>query len=81
MTFVFGAFALAELVTVKSIGLGMAVAVAVDALVIRTLLVPASMRLMGNLNWWAPAPLARLQQRLGLSHSEGIPSAPATIGD
>jgi RND superfamily putative drug exporter len=81
MTFVFGAFALAELVTVKSIGVGMALAVAVDALLIRTLLVPASMRLLGDLNWWAPAPLARLQQRLGLSHSESTPVAPAQVGD
>lgn len=63
---------LAELVTVKSIGLGMALAVAVDALVIRTLLVPATMRLLGDLNWWAPAPLARLQRRLGLGHGEGM---------
>jgi RND superfamily putative drug exporter len=81
MTFVFGAFAMAELVTVKSIGLGMALAVAVDALVIRTLLVPATMRLLGDLNWWAPAPLARLQQRLGLSHSEGRVPTPAQVGD
>ena len=81
MTFVFGAFAMAELVTVKSIGLGMALAVAVDALVIRTLLVPATMRLLGDLNWWAPAPLARLQQRLGLSHGEGTVPAPAQTGD
>jgi putative drug exporter of the RND superfamily len=81
MTFVFGAFALAELVTVKSIGVGMALAVAVDALLIRTLLVPASMRLLGDLNWWAPAPLARLQQRLGLGHGEIAPAAPAQVGD
>jgi putative drug exporter of the RND superfamily len=81
MTFVFGAFALAELVTVKSIGVGMALAVAVDALLIRTLLVPASMRLLGDLNWWAPAPLARLQQRLGLGHGESVPAAPAQVGD
>ncbi|MFN8512380.1 MAG: MMPL family transporter [Chloroflexia bacterium] len=81
MTFVFGAFALAELVTVKSIGVGMALAVAVDALVIRTLLVPASMRLLGNLNWWAPAPLARFQQRLGLGHGESLPAARAQVGD
>ncbi|MFN8517581.1 MAG: MMPL family transporter, partial [Chloroflexia bacterium] len=81
MTFVFGAFALAELVTVKSIGVGMALAVAVDALVIRTLLVPASMRLLGNLNWWAPAPLARFQQRLSLGHGESLPAARAQVGD
>ncbi|MDP9374097.1 MAG: MMPL family transporter, partial [Chloroflexota bacterium] len=63
MIFVFGAFALAELTLIKSIGLGMALAVAVDALIVRTLIVPATMRLLGDLNWWAPAPLARLGRR------------------
>ncbi len=77
MVAVFGAFALADLVIIKSIGLGMALAVAIDALVVRTLVVPATMRLLGNLNWWAPGPLARLQRRLGLSHGEGAGPLPA----
>lgn len=67
MVTVFAAFALADLVVIKSIGFGMALAVAIDALVVRTLIVPATMRLLGNRNWWAPAPLARLHQRLGLA--------------
>jgi RND superfamily putative drug exporter len=50
----------------KTLGLGMALAVALDATVIRALLVPATMRLMGRWNWWAPAPLARLWRRAGL---------------
>ena len=50
----------------KLIGLGLAFAVALDATVVRALLVPATMRLLGRANWWLPAPLARLQQRLGL---------------
>jgi RND superfamily putative drug exporter len=49
-----GAFAFTRLVTTKEIGLGMAVAVAVDAAIIRTLLVPATMRLLGRWNWWLP---------------------------
>jgi len=70
MVSVFAAFALAEVITIKSIGVGMAIAVAVDATIIRVLLVPATMRLMGKWNWWAPAPLARFTDRLGFSHVE-----------
>ena len=78
MVTVFAAFALAEVITIKSIGVGMAIAVAVDATIIRVLLVPATMRLMGKWNWWAPAPLARLTDRLGFSHVEDDePPAPA----
>jgi RND superfamily putative drug exporter len=70
MVTVFSAFALAEVITIKSIGVGMAIAVAVDATIIRVLLVPATMRLMGRWNWWAPGPLGRLADRLGFSHVE-----------
>jgi len=70
MVTVFAAFALAQTVTIKSIGVGMAIAVLVDATVIRVLLVPATMRLLGRLNWWAPGPLGRLADRLGFSHVE-----------
>jgi len=70
MVTVFAAFALAEVITIKSIGVGMAIAVAVDATIIRVLLVPATMRLMGRWNWWAPGPLGRLAERLGFSHTE-----------
>ncbi len=59
MVAVFAAFALAAVVVVKAMGLGMAIAVAIDATLVRVLIVPATMRLFGNLNWWAPAPLAR----------------------
>jgi RND superfamily putative drug exporter len=48
----------------------MAIAVLIDATVIRILLVPATMRLMGRWNWWAPGPLGRLADRLGFSHVE-----------
>jgi len=51
---VFAAFAFASVVVVKSIGLGMAIAVFVDATIVRALVVPALMRLLGGANWWAP---------------------------
>lgn len=70
MVTVFAAFALAEVITIKSIGVGMAIAVALDATIIRVLLVPATMRLMGDWNWWAPGPLGRFAERLGFSPTE-----------
>jgi RND superfamily putative drug exporter len=54
MVTVFGAFALARVVLIKAVGVGMALAVAIDATLVRVLLVPATMRLLGHLNWWAP---------------------------
>jgi RND superfamily putative drug exporter len=70
MVSVFAAFALADVITIKSIGVGMAIAVAVDATIVRVLLVPATMRLMGRWNWWAPGVLGRFVDRLGFSHVE-----------
>src|SRR5207302_5378232 len=69
MVGVFAAFALADIVIIKAIGLGMALAVAIDATLVRALVVPATMRLLGDLNWWAPRPLARLQRRIGLAEA------------
>ncbi len=62
-----GAFVLSEIVFIKQLGLGTAIAVLIDATIIRALLVPSLMRLLGRWNWWAPAPLRRLQARIGLS--------------
>ncbi len=70
MVTVFAAFALADTITIKSIGVGMALAVALDATIVRVLLVPATMRLLGRWNWWAPGPLGRLAERFGFSHVE-----------
>jgi RND superfamily putative drug exporter len=70
MVTVFAAFALADTITIKSIGVGMALAVALDATIVRVLLVPATMRLLGRWNWWAPGPLGRFAARLGFSHVE-----------
>ena len=54
-----GSFAFADIVLIKALGLGMAIAVALDATVVRALLVPATMRLLGRWNWWMPARLER----------------------
>ncbi|HEY6056494.1 MAG TPA: MMPL family transporter, partial [Candidatus Limnocylindrales bacterium] len=70
MVSVFAAFALADTITIKSLGVGMAIAVLLDATIIRVLLVPATMRLLGRWNWWAPGVLGRLADRLGFSHVE-----------
>ena len=74
MVVVFGGFALADIVFIKSLGVGLAIAVAVDATIVRVLLVPAIMRLMGKWNWWAPKPLARLVQRVGLAEHTPAPA-------
>ncbi|WP_049560854.1 MMPL family transporter [Nonomuraea sp. SBT364] len=61
----------------KIIGVGLALSVLVDATLVRGLLVPAFMRLTGTANWWAPAPLARLHERFGISEAEPPPGPPA----
>jgi putative drug exporter of the RND superfamily len=64
MAAVFFGFAMADLVVIKAIGIGMGIAVVLDATIVRALLVPATMRLLGRWNWWAPAPLARWHARV-----------------
>jgi RND superfamily putative drug exporter len=66
MIAVFLAFGLADVVLIKSLGLGLAIAVLVDATLVRALVVPAVMRLLGKANWWAPRPLVRLHERISL---------------
>jgi putative drug exporter of the RND superfamily len=66
MFVVFMAFGLAEVVIIKAIGIGLAIAVAIDATIVRTLVVPAVMRLLGDMNWWAPRPLRWLYERIGI---------------
>jgi len=63
---VFMAFGLAEVVIIKAIGIGLAIAVAIDATIVRSLVVPAVMRLLGDVNWWAPKPLRWLYERIGI---------------
>lgn len=58
-----GAFVTSKLVFIKELGLGIALALLIDAFVIRGLLVPSLMELLGKWNWWAPGPLRRLYER------------------
>jgi RND superfamily putative drug exporter len=64
-----GAFATSEIVFIKQLGVGTALAVLIDAFLVRALLVPSLMALLGRWNWWAPRPLARLHARLGVAES------------
>ena len=68
-----GAFVTSEIAFIKQLGLGVALAVLIDATIIRALLVPSLMQMLGRWNWWAPAPLARLHRRFGVS--ENLPPA------
>jgi uncharacterized membrane protein YdfJ with MMPL/SSD domain len=61
-----GAFVTSQIIFIKELGLGTAIAVLIDATIIRALLVPALMQLLGKWNWWAPGPLTRLHSRIGL---------------
>ncbi|MCX4525945.1 MULTISPECIES: MMPL family transporter [unclassified Streptomyces] len=63
----------------KMLGLGIALAVLMDAMVVRSLLVPAVMKLTGKATWWAPRPLRRLHERFGLSEGESAPAAAAAV--
>ena len=66
-----GSFVFADIVLIKALGLGVALAVAIDATIVRALLVPATMRLLGTWNWWLPARLARfLRDRLPRTDTE-----------
>jgi RND superfamily putative drug exporter len=67
-----GAFATSKLVFIKELGVGTALAVLIDATIIRALLVPSLMELLGKWNWWAPKPLRRLHDRIGLQ--EHVPT-------
>jgi len=62
-----GAFATSQIIFIKENGVGTALAVLIDASIIRALLVPSLMELLGKWNWWAPAPLRRLHERIGIS--------------
>jgi RND superfamily putative drug exporter len=64
-----GAFATSQIIFIKQNGVGTALAVLIDASIIRALLVPSLMELLGKWNWWAPAPLRRLHDRFGISET------------
>jgi uncharacterized membrane protein YdfJ with MMPL/SSD domain len=69
-----GAFATSQIIFIKQLGVGTALAVLIDATIVRALLVPSLMQLLGDWNWWAPKPLARLHRRIGLSESGPAPA-------
>jgi uncharacterized membrane protein YdfJ with MMPL/SSD domain len=73
---VIGAFGLSGIVFMKMLGVGMLLAILIDATIIRAILVPATMKLLGDWNWWAPGPLRRWWERFGFreeSAGEGAP--------
>ena len=80
---VLGAFGGSKIVFVQEVGIGLAIAVIVDATLVRMLLVPATMRLLGRWNWWAPGPLRALWRWVGLSestaHARGAVSSSGSI--
>jgi RND superfamily putative drug exporter len=73
---VIGGFATGGITFIKMIGVGMAVAIVVDATLVRALLVPATMRLLGRANWWLPGPLARLYRRYGIKEGDAVGPEP-----
>ena len=75
MVAVFLAFAQADVVIIKAIGVGLAIAIAVDATIVRILIVPSVMRILGRANWWAPRPLALLHRRIGAGEVRPTPEA------
>ncbi len=73
-----GAFATSQIIFIKENGVGTALAVLIDASLIRALLVPSLMELLGDWNWWAPRPLRRLYDRFGLSETNTGAAAPSS---
>jgi RND superfamily putative drug exporter len=78
---VFIGFAAGEVLAIKQLGVGLAIAVIIDATLVRCLLVPATMKLLGERNWWAPAPLRRFHERYGLHEAPSAPMAPPVVDD
>ncbi|MBX9391016.1 MMPL family transporter [Streptomonospora nanhaiensis] len=73
---VLAAMGSSDLLFLKIMGIGLAMAVVVDATLVRALLVPATMRLLGSANWWLPGPLRRLHDRVGITEGEDVAEAP-----
>jgi RND superfamily putative drug exporter len=77
LVIVVGLFSASGITFLKLLGVGMIVALVVDATIVRILLVPATMRLLGRANWWAPGPLRRLYARYGISEAAEDPDSVA----
>jgi uncharacterized membrane protein YdfJ with MMPL/SSD domain len=73
-----GAFVTSDIFFVKQLGVGAALAVAIDATLVRALLVPALMGWLGERTWWAPPPLRRLHARIGL-REDGLGGAAEAV--
>jgi len=76
---VIGAFSMSGVVFMKMIGVGMLVALLLDASLVRALLVPATMRLLGRWNWYAPGPLKRFWERYGIKEAERNSLSPVLV--
>jgi len=76
LVIVVGAFSASGITFIKLMGVGMIIALVVDATIIRVLLVPATMRVLGPVNWWAPRPLRRFYARYGIRGDSGQPGQP-----
>jgi len=77
MSISFAAMIAAQVSFLRMFGVGLTLAVLGDATLVRMLLVPSFMRVMGRFNWWAPEPLARLYQRFPMREPEGQSPSPA----
>ena len=74
MVFVFGSFALGPMIAIKELGIGLAVAVFLDATIVRMVLVPATMELLGDLNWWLPKWLDRILPTIHVEAGDELPA-------
>jgi trehalose monomycolate/heme transporter len=81
LVIVVGAFSASGITFIKLTGVGMIVALLIDATVVRVLLVPATMRLLGRVNWWAPRPLRRLYARYGIKEEDRRPAPVPAAAD
>ncbi len=80
MVIVFSGFAFGEMLAIKQTGFALATAVFIDATLVRMVLVPATMTLLGRWNWWAPASLRPIHDRFGVTEHSSINSADSTQG-
>lgn len=87
MAIVFAGIAFSQVSFMRMFGVGLALAVLMDATLIRMFLVPAFMKIAGRANWWAPEPLRKFHERFGLSEEGGndsrateAPQAPSRLG-
>lgn len=81
ISLVFLGFLASDITFMKAFGIGLPLAVLVDATLVRGFLLPAAMKVLGDWNWWAPGPLRRLHERYGLDEGPSLPPAPVDKDD